>query len=116
MANERTEKTEKAQLAIIGDRDSVLIAKTAGLAVYSETNPEKVAFLIHRLAREGCKIIFITEPLFEKCGEAVERYKTESFPAIIPIPDAKGGTGTAMAQIKANVEKAIGADILFNND
>jgi V/A-type H+-transporting ATPase subunit F len=119
MANEKvekTEKTEKAQLAIIGDRDSVLIAKTAGLAVYSETDPEKASFLIHRLAREGCRVIFITEPLFEKCGEAVARYKTESFPAIIPIPDSKGSTGAAMAQIKANVEKAIGADILFNND
>lgn len=113
MAND---KTEQAQLAIIGDRDSVLIAKTAGLAVYSETDPEKVSFLIHKLARAGCKVIFVTEPLFEKCGEAVERYKTESYPVIIPIPDSKGGTGAAMAQIKANVEKAIGADILFNND
>ncbi len=114
MANEKS--TDKAQLAMIGDRDSVLIAKAAGLAVYDETTPENASRLIHRLAREGVKVIFITEPLFERCGEAVERYKTESFPAIIPIPDSKGGTGAAMAQIKANVEKAIGADILFNND
>ena len=104
----------KAQLAMIGDRDSVLIAKAAGLAVYSETEPESASRLIHRLAREGCRVIFITEPLFEQCTEAVTKYKTESFPAIIPIPDSKGGTGAAMAQIKSNVEKAIGADILFN--
>lgn len=116
MANDQREKPEGAQLAVIGDRDSVLLFKTAGLAVHCETDPEKAAFLIHRLAREGARVIFITEPLFEKCGEAVAKYKTESFPAIIPIPDQKGGTGAAMAQIKANVEKAIGADILFNND
>ena len=101
-------------LAMIGDRDSVLIAKAAGLAVYDETDPERASRLIHRLAKEGCRVIFITEPVFEGCTEAAERYKTEPFPAIIPIPDSKGGTGAAMAQIKANVEKAIGADILFD--
>lgn len=102
------------ELAMIGDRDSVLIAKAAGLSVYAETEPESASRLIHRLAREGCKVIFITEPLFDACREACDKYKTESFPAIIPIPDSKGGTGAAMAQIKSNVEKAIGADILFN--
>lgn len=61
-------------------------------------------------------MIFITEPLFAQCGEAIEQYKQESFPAIIPIPDSHGSTGVAMAQIKSNVEKAIGADILFHKE
>ncbi len=108
MANKQNE------IAIIGDRDSVLLAKAAGLAVYAETDPENASRTIHRLARAGAKVIFLTEPLFAACKEAVEQYKTESFPAIIPIPDSRGSTGVAMNQIKSNVEKAIGADILFN--
>lgn len=49
-------------------------------------------------------------------AEAVSKYRYESFPAIIPIPDSKGSSGVAMAQIKSNVEKAIGADILFSEE
>lgn len=104
---------KKADIAIIGDRDSVLLAKAVGLQVFDETDPTRTSALIHTLAKEGCKIIYLTEPLFVACTEAVSQYKTETFPAIIPIPDSHGTTGVAMAQIKANVEKAIGADILF---
>ncbi len=104
---------KRIDLAMIGDRDSVLLAKAAGLAIFDETDPEKAERLINKLAREGVKVIFLTEPLYEKCGETINKYKSEAFPAIIPIPDSKGSSGVAMAQIKANVEKAIGADILF---
>ncbi len=107
---------KQAEIAMIGDRDSVLLAKAAGLAVYDETDADKASRLIHHLAREGTKVIFLTEPVYAACGEAVSKYRYESFPAIIPIPDSKGSSGVAMAQIKSNVEKAIGADILFSEE
>jgi len=107
---------KRTQIAIIGDRDSVLLAKAVGLGVYDETDPERAEKLIYRLAREGCKVIFLTEPLYENCGEAITKFKSEPYPAIIPVPDSRGTRGVAMAQIKANVEKAIGADILFAED
>ena len=97
---------KRTDIAMIGDRDSVLIGKAVGLGVFDETDGERANKLIYRLAREGCKVIFLTEPV----------YKTETFPAIIPIPDSHGPSGVAMAAIKANVEKAIGADILFSED
>ena len=99
---------------MIGDRDSVLLFKAVGLHVVAQSDPEKASRLIHQLARQDCKIIYLTEPLYQACQEAVQKYKSEPFPAIIPIPDSHGASGVAMAQIKANVEKAIGADILFS--
>ena len=47
--------------------------------------------------------------------DSLERYKTRSDVAIIPIPGSSGSMGYAMGRVKANVEKAIGADILFSN-
>ena len=91
---------KRTDIAMIGDRDSVLIGKAVGLGVFDETDGERANRLIYKLAREGCKVIFLTE----------------TFPAIIPIPDSHGPSGVAMAAIKANVEKAIGADILFSED
>ena len=76
----------------------------------------EATFLVNAEKGEGCKVIFLTEPVYAACSEAVSKYRYESFPAIIPIPDSKGSSGVAMAQIKSNVEKAIGADILFSEE
>lgn len=102
-----------ADIAMIGGRDSVLLGRAAGLDVYFETEASAVGRLIDRLAEENTKVIFITEPVFEAAAEAVMKYRSRPFPAIIPIPDSKGATGAAMRSVKANVEKAIGADINF---
>ncbi len=102
-----------ADIAMIGDKDSVLLGHAAGLDVYFETDGHAAGKLIDRLANEDTKIIFVTEPVFEAAAETVNKYKSRPFPAIIPIPDSTGSTGAAMRNIRANVEKAIGANILF---
>ena len=102
------------KIAVIGDRDSVMLFRALGIqVVYAET-AEKVEKAIHTLAREGCAVIYITEDAAQMAIEAVERYKSETFPAIIPIPNRNGTTGLGMARIRKDVEKAIGADILFS--
>ncbi|MDR1620186.1 MAG: V-type ATP synthase subunit F [Clostridiales bacterium] len=101
-------------IGVIGDRDSVLLFKAVGLDVFFETEGEKAQRTIRRLVREGYRVIFMTEELYTQCGEAVAQFKSEAFPAIIPIPGNKGTRGVGMQDIKKNVEKAIGADILFS--
>ena len=102
-----------ADIAMIGDKDSVLLGRAAGLDVYFETDGHAAGRLIDKLARENTKVIFITEPVFEAAKETVVKYRSQAFPAIIPIPDSRGTTGAAMQNVRENVEKAIGADILF---
>lgn len=101
------------KMAVIGDKDSILGFKAIGLEVYPVTHASKASQLIHRLAREECAVIFITEPVAEYAKEAIARYATSPFPAIIPIPNNAGTTGLGMQAIHANVEKAIGSDIIF---
>ena len=57
-------------------------------------------------------VIYITEPAAELVEETIAVYKTEPFPAIIPIPNRFGSKGIGLKGIKDNIEKAIGADIL----
>ena len=42
-----------AKIGMIGDRDSVLLAKAVGIDVFPETDADRAQKLIHRLAREG---------------------------------------------------------------
>lgn len=103
-----------ANIGVVGDRDSVLLFKAVGLDVFFETDPERASRTLHRMAREGYRVIYVTEELYKDCTEAISKYQAEAFPAIIPIPSNQGTEGIGMAEIKSNVEKAIGADILFS--
>ena len=104
------------KIAIVGDKDSVTAFKALGVKVVPETNPFAVREALKRLAREHYAVILITERAASGEGvpEAIEKYKTEAYPIIIPIPDSAGTTGFGIQGLKRDVEKAIGADIVFN--
>ena len=103
-------------MGAVGERDAVLCFKAIGMKVVPTTNADETTKALFRLTKQGVRVIFITETAAQQAPEALERYKTRSDVAIIPIPGSQGSNGYAMARVKANVEKAIGADILFGNN
>ncbi|MEG0741953.1 MAG: V-type ATP synthase subunit F [Clostridia bacterium] len=107
---------ESMTMGAVGERDAVLCFKALGMKVIPTTTPEETTHALFRLTQEGVRVIFITEAAAQQTPEALKRYQTQADVAIIPIPGSRGSTGYAMARVKANVEKAIGADILFNNE
>ena len=100
--------------AVIGDRDSVLLYKAVGIEVFPETDGESANRCMHRLARTGYAVIYVTESLYPLCAETIAEFAGEPYPAIIPIPDVAGRRGIGLKTLKANVEKAVGVDILSN--
>ncbi len=59
-------------------------------------------------------MIYLTETLYPLCADAIETFRAEPYPAIIPIPDVHGSQGTGIRNLKEYVETAVGVDILFN--
>ena len=106
----------KTMMGVVGERDAVLAFKAIGMRVVPTQTPEETAAALFKLAREGVPVIFITESAARQAPEALERYKTSPEVAIIPIPGSQGADGFGLSRVRANVEKAIGADILFNNE
>ncbi len=104
---------EQGSIAVVGDRDSVMLWRALGIETVFAEKPQEIERAIHRLARDGTKVLYITEQAAALAKEAVDRYKTETYPAIILIPNREGSTGLGMKGIRDNIEKAIGADILF---
>lgn len=100
------------KIAVLGDKDSVLGFRALGLDVCPADNPEQARTALHRLAKEGYAIIYVTEQLATGLGAELNRYKDELTPAIILIPGKEGSLGIGMANIKTAVERAVGADIL----
>ena len=104
------------KIAVIGDRDSVLGFKALGVSTHFAYDAQRANSLIKRLAREKYAVIFITENLAETALETINRYKSRTIPAIIPIPSNQGSTGIGMKMLNDNVEKAVGVNILLNDD
>lgn len=100
------------KIAVLGDKDSVLGFRALGLDVFSADSAEQARPILHRLAKEGYAIIYLTEQLASGLHAEIARYKDELTPAIILIPGKEGSLGIGMENIKTAVERAVGADIL----
>ena len=104
---------DKKKIAVIGDPSSVMIFKAVGFDVFYEEEQEQIERRIHRLADEGYAVIYITETAAQKAQTVIAEYATANFPAIRPIPAGNKSLGLGMKRVRENVEKAVGADILF---
>ena len=102
------------KIGIIGDRDSTLCFMALGFSVFEASNPEQAKAHLHKAAKSGeYAVLFITEDLAVALDEDMARYKDDPLPAITVIPGKNGSTGYGAASIRAAVERAVGADILF---
>jgi V/A-type H+-transporting ATPase subunit F len=100
------------KIAVLGDRESVMGFKALGLDVYPAETVDEARETLHRLAKEDCAVVYLTEQLGVQMEAEIARYKDQLTPAIILIPGKEGSLGIGMANVKQTVERAVGADIL----
>lgn len=108
------QKTGK--IAVLGDKDSIELFRAAGADTFSAKNEFEANDILKRLVKEDYAIIYVTEDVAALVPERIAKFKTSPFPAVIPIPSAGGSNGFGMRGVKADVEKAIGADVIFGAD
>lgn len=99
------------KIAAVGDRASIIIFNTAGIATRAVSNSDEALKAVRELATADYRIIFISEKYTSDLADIIEKYRESAYPAIIPIPDRSGTMGVGNAKIIANMEKAIGTNI-----
>lgn len=90
--------------------------RSLGLDVFAVADPKEAAVYIDSLADENYAVLFLTENMAEGIEATIEKYKERVFPVITLIPSNQGTKGLGMKGLKDNVEKAVGADILFGKE
>ena len=105
-----------SKTAVIGDYDSIYGFAATGLTVFPVKSAEEGEMTLKQIAGSGYDIIFVTEGLAAQIKDVIARYYESMTPAIIPIPGVKGNTGIGVENIKENVKKAVGSDVLFGDD
>lgn len=107
---------DKVLLGAVGEKDAVLALRSIGVRALPAVTAQEASAAIHQLYREGVRVIFITEAAARLAREMIERFQDDPKLAIIPIPGTTGTDGFGQEQVHANVLKAIGADLQFDNE
>ena len=104
----------EGKIAIIGDGDSIMVFRAAGVATFAAENEAKAREVLRKVAKDY-QIIFLTEELAKPLTEFLKRFDEEPYPVVLSIPSKNGSTGLGTELLKSAMERALGVDILFNN-
>ena len=102
------------KMAIVGDGDSIMVFKAAGVATFPAQDEKRAREVIRKIAGEY-QIIFLTEELARPLADFLKRFDEEPYPVVVSIPSGKGSTGYSKELLKDAMERALGVDILFHD-
>lgn len=100
-----------ADIAFIGDRDSVWGFAAFGISVKAVSGGDEARTAFEETVHEGTSVIFVTEDVHEACAEQIGELRDRALPTVTVLPGVTGTRGLAVAQIRAAVSSAVGADI-----
>ena len=92
----------EGKIAIVGDGDSIMVFRAAGVATFPAEDEKKARDVLRRIAR----------PL----GEFLKRFDEEPYPVVLSVPSKNGSTGYGTELLKSAMERALGVDILFHGN
>ena len=101
--------------AIVGDGDSIMVFKAAGVATFPAENEKKARDILRKIAKEY-QIIFLTEDLAQNMTDFLKRFDEEPYPIVWSVPSASGSQGYGVQVLKNAMERALGVDILFHKN
>ena len=101
-----------SEIAMIGDRDSILGFKSLGVSIFTADSKSDSVEALKEIIKEEYKVAFITEQVAPSPEEIADMVGDRTFPVVTMIPSNRGSTGLAMQRLQNLVRKAAGADIL----
>ena len=104
--------TDIYKIGVVGEEGAVKGFLSLGFEVKSVSNALESKDALESLKKDSCAVVFITSDFYEKAN--AERYKSDPLFTVIPIPTPNDNSDIGTRRLKKYVEKAVGADILFN--
>jgi len=101
-----------SEIAMIGDRDSILGFKSLGVTIFPVGNKEQSIEALQEVIKQECKVAFITEEMAPSPEEIASLIGDKTFPVVTMIPSNRPSTGLAIQRLQMLVRRAAGADIL----
>ncbi|MBI4744895.1 MAG: V-type ATP synthase subunit F [Actinobacteria bacterium] len=103
-----------SEVAVIGDKNSIVGFSALGLKTYFADESEDVREIWSKIEKSGHSLVFVTEPVYLKINDLISDDSVA--PIVLVIPAASGSTGVGRSLLKRVVEKAVGVDILSKDE
>lgn len=100
------------KIAVIGDLSSVIGFRGLGMTVIATDDADYALAELDRLVDEEYAIVYVTEPLVQAEPNLIEKYREEISPAVIIIPSGGEFADIGMSNLRQQVKKAVGMDLL----
>lgn len=101
----------QGRIAIIGDGDSIMVFKAAGVDAFPASDEKKAREVLRKVAGEY-QIIFLTDELARPLSDFLKRFDEEPYPVVLPVPSGKGSSEYGAELLRSAMERALGVDIL----
>lgn len=101
-----------SEIAMVGDRDSILGFKSLGVEIFPVNNVEECLSALKEIIKKDYKVAFVTEQIAPEPKKIADLLQGRTFPVITMIPSNRGSTGLAMKRLQDLVRRAAGADVL----
>ena len=101
-----------SEIAMIGDRDSILGFKALGVVIFPVNTKSESTEALRKVMEQEFKVAFITEQMAPSPEEIANIIGDRTFPVVTMVPSNRGSTGLAMQRLQMLVRTAAGADIL----
>ncbi len=101
------------RVAVVGEEDAVFGFRAVGVDVFAVRKPTDAADAFAAVRKGAYAAVFVTEQVAEAAPDVIDEFADVPLPALLIIPGAREPSGLASARMKRIVEKAVGADILF---
>lgn len=104
-------EAEKKEIAVIGDKDSILGFKTIGFDTYEiiKSDENEIKQYIISILRKNYKIVYLTENYYLICEKEIEDFiRNKPYPILTVIPTTSTDKNVAFDSMKKLVERALG--------
>ncbi|MGE5573523.1 MAG: V-type ATP synthase subunit F [Bacteroidota bacterium] len=101
------------RFAAVGEEETVFGFRALGVDVFIVGREDDAASVLQEARKGGYAGIFVTEQVAKAVPDVIEGFGGAPLPAVLIILGVGGSLGLASQRMKKIVEKAVGADILF---
>ena len=106
----------EGRIAFLGDADSVLGFRALGVETVVPSDAEEAVAAFRKLVRERTSVIMITEDMLDYLQEQVEDTAHMAIPAVVVLPDVKGSQKRGEDTIRSLILRAVGVDLMAEDD
>ena len=103
-------------IAMIGNRDSIIGFKLLGISIFPVSKKEEAIEILNKIVKEKYGAVFITEEIAIQIFEKIEELQKNSMLSFTIIPNKFEKKNLGLKILEKNIEKAIGTDILFRKE